>query len=242
MRLFHPVNMSGYNHSITRFSYFRIKRYLSSALLKEQEVEAQFQVGHEFDVIAQAYGRTPYRLILEAETRNTNGSDLARTSTVAKLGIPREKWLPTALWRKVTQKIPVPCVDIIFERPDGSILYGWRLITPYRQVWALLGGRILWRESLRQCAFRIAKEYGLGLGRLYLNGVFPVSFPNRSDVVISLAARRISGQPRVDGVEFSKFTWSRKPPSRLGHNYLRMVTNWNRVRRATDYLKLNRLQ
>jgi hypothetical protein len=149
--------------------------------------------------------------------------------------------LPTSVWRKITETVPIPCVDIIFERPDGSILYGWRLITPYRHVWALPGGRILLGERLRQCALRIAKAYGLGFGRLYLNGVFPVSFPNRSDVVISLAARGISGQPRVDGFEFSKFTWTGKPPNRLGHNYLRMVTNWNRVCRSKDYLNLSRL-
>jgi ADP-ribose pyrophosphatase YjhB (NUDIX family) len=161
-------------------------------------------------------------------------------SSVAK-GIPPEKWLSPDVWRKVTETMPIPCVDIIFERTDAALLYGWRLITPYRQVWALVGGRILWGESLQQCAFRIAKEYGLGFCQLYLNGVFPVSFPNRSDVVISLAARKISGQPQVDGFEFSKFTWSRKPPKRLGRNYLRMITQWSRVGKSKDYLKLNRL-
>ena len=100
---------------------------------------------------------------------------------------------------------------------------------------------MLWGETLQQCASRIGKEYGLGFRQLYLNGVFPVSFPSRSDVVISLAARGISGQPEVDGFEFSKFAWSTEPPKRLGKNYFRMVTNWNRVRKSKSCLRLNRL-
>jgi len=98
---------------------------------------------------------------------------------------------------------------------------------------------MLLRESLQQCAFRIANEYGLAFAQLYLNGVFPVKFSTRSDVVISLAATEISGEPRVDGFEFSRFTWSKKPPKRLGGNYLRMVKNWSKLRKSKD--SLNRL-
>jgi len=96
-------------------------------------------------------------------------------------------------------------------------------------------------ENLLQSASRIAKEYGLIVGRFYLNGVFPVNFPNRADVVISLAARAVTGEARVDGYEFSKFIWTTKPPKRLGGNYLRMVRNWNHVAKSKEFLRLNRL-
>ncbi len=96
-------------------------------------------------------------------------------------------------------------------------------------------------ENLLQSASRVAKEYGLFFGRLYLNGVFPVNFPNRADVVISLAARAVSGEARIDRYEFSKFIWATRPPKRLGANYLRMVRNWNHVAKSKEFLRLNRL-
>jgi ADP-ribose pyrophosphatase YjhB (NUDIX family) len=158
-----------------------------------------------------------------------------------KVGMVQQKWVPAKLWDEIIQKMPIPCVDLIFQLPDNSILYGWRLISPYRNVWALVGGRMLHGENLLQSASRIAKEYGLLFGRIYLNGVFPVNFPHRADVVISLAALAISGEAQVDGYEFSKFIWATKPPKRLGENYRRMVKNWSHAAKSKEFLRLNRL-
>ena len=133
--------------------------------------------------------------------------------------------------------MPIACVDIIFQRQDLSILYGFRLIKPYANVWALVGGRVLRGENLQQCTSRIATEYGLHYKKLYLNGVYPVTFPNRSDVVISLAARKLSGQPQVDEYEFSKFKWTPNPPRNLGANYLRMVRGWQTRMYSQEFLK-----
>ena len=96
-------------------------------------------------------------------------------------------------------------------------------------------------ENLLQSASRIAQEYGLLVDRFYLNGIFPVNFPNRADVAISLAARAISGEAQIDGYEFSKFIWAKRPPKGLGSNYLRMVRNWNHVAKSKEFLRLNRL-
>ena len=96
-------------------------------------------------------------------------------------------------------------------------------------------------ESLLHAATRIAGEYGLHVGRLYLNGVFPVNFPNRADLAVSLVVRSISGEPHVDGYEFSKFIWATKPPKGLGGNYLRMVKKWDRVAKSKEFLRFNRL-
>ena len=154
--------------------------------------------------------------------------------------IPKEKWLPKKLWNDVIRTMPIACVDMIFQRPD-SILYGFRLIKPYANQWALVGGRVLRGENLRQCANRIANEYGLHFEKLYLNGVYPVNFPNRSDIVISLVARNISGQPKIDGYEFSKFKWTPNPPRKIGANYLRMVTEWQNRIYSEEFLKLAEL-
>jgi ADP-ribose pyrophosphatase YjhB (NUDIX family) len=74
-------------------------------------------------------------------------------------GISKEKWIPPALWKRIINVMPLPCIDVIFQREDQSILYGWRLLSPYNNVWALLGGRLLYRENLAQCAKRIAREW-----------------------------------------------------------------------------------
>jgi ADP-ribose pyrophosphatase YjhB (NUDIX family) len=153
-----------------------------------------------------------------------------------------KRWLPERLWRQVLETMPIPCVDVIFQRRDGAVLYGWRLIRPYVNVWALLGGRMLRGENLNRCASRIAREYGLRFRELYVNGVFPVNFKDRCDVVICLAARGLSGEPRVDNFEFSKFTWRHRAPAKLGFNYRRMVTNWDRASKSKDYLSLSRLR
>ena len=108
-------------------------------------------------------------------------------------------------------------------------------------MWALVGGRVLRGEHLHQCANRIANEYGLHFEKLYLNGVYPVNFPNRSDIVISLVARNISGQPQIDGHEFSKFKWTTNPPNNIGANYLRMVTEWQNRIYPEEFLKLAEL-
>ena len=156
--------------------------------------------------------------------------------------IPEEKWIPRALWKRIIKVMPLPCVDVIFQREDRSILFGWRLLSPYNNVWALPGGRLLYHESLKQCAKRIAREYGLRFEELYLNGVFPVSFRKRSDVTISLAAQDATGDPKPDGVEFSKFVWSKRAPHGVGGNYRRMVTKWLAASKSEDFLKLNRLK
>jgi len=93
-------------------------------------------------------------------------------------------------------------------------------------------------ENLYNCAKRIANEYGLEFEKLYLNGVYPVNFPNRSDIVISLVARNVSGHPRIDGYEFSKFKWASSAPGPAGANYLRMVTAWKNRMRSEEFLKL----
>ncbi len=137
--------------------------------------------------------------------------------------------------------MPIPCVDVVFQREDSSILYGWRLINPYNEVWALPGGRILRGEYVKQCASRIAKQYGLEFEELYLVGVFPVNFPKRSDISITVAALKVAGEPKIDGFEFSKFVWKKDPPKRLGTNYARMITKWQAASKSKQFLKLNRL-
>jgi len=74
--------------------------------------------------------------------------------------IPSDKWLDEELWRKVKLRLPIATLDIIFER-DGKVLYGYRRIPPYRNVWTFIGGRILFGEKLSDTIRRISTEYGM---------------------------------------------------------------------------------
>ena len=82
---------------------------------------------------------------------------------------------------------------------------------------------MLYRENLTQATKRISREYGLQFGSVYLVGVYPVRFPSRSDVSIDIAALNVRGEPRVDGFEFSKFSWFHKLPVHVGANYRHMM-------------------
>jgi ADP-ribose pyrophosphatase YjhB (NUDIX family) len=151
--------------------------------------------------------------------------------------IPSEKWLEEELWNKVKLRLPIATLDVIFER-DGKILYGYRRIAPYRNVWAFIGGRILFGEGLVDSVQRISSEYGLRPRKAYLVGVFPITFKSRSDVAIAIAALEIDGEPQVDGYEFSSFVWRETPPKRLGVNYRRMLEKWGSIRKSEETLRL----
>jgi ADP-ribose pyrophosphatase YjhB (NUDIX family) len=159
-----------------------------------------------------------------------------------KKRVPREKWIARRLWKAILASMPISCVDIICQNSKGSILFGWRIIEPYKNTWAMVGGRMLYRENLLQSAKRITAEYGLRFRRLHLVGVYPVSFPSRSDVSIALAAPNVAGKPKIDGLEFSDFCWFQNPPSATGKNYRRMVLDWMRKRSSRGYLRLSEIQ
>jgi len=152
-----------------------------------------------------------------------------------------QDWMPEALWKQVKRHIPIPCVDIILQNPSGEILLGWRRILPYRNVWALPGGRLFRGEDLQTAARRILSEYSISANHLYFVGVFPIRFPSRSDVSICVASRHPSGEAEPDGMEFSRFHWTRKLPSRLGANYRRMIQRWHLLTHNPQILEFNRL-
>ena len=152
------------------------------------------------------------------------------------------EWMPDRLWNQVKRYMPIPCVDVIFEDSKGRILLGWRKIAPYRNVWALPGGRIYKGEPLQAAAKRILAEYGLAARELFLVGVFPIRFPSRSDLPVCVAARRPEGSAKADGREFSRFRWTKRLPRGLGTNYRRMIAQWNKTKRNPTVLRHSRLQ
>lgn len=149
-----------------------------------------------------------------------------------------KEWMPERLWKQVQARIPIPCVDVILENSKAEVLLGWRKIPPYRNVWALPGGRVLKGEGLRASAKRILAQYRLSAGELFLVGVFPVKFPTRADFTCCLASKQPRGVAEPDGSEFSSFIWARKIPSKIGANYRRMILRWRWMTRNPEALRL----
>src|SRR5208283_4933583 len=152
-----------------------------------------------------------------------------------------DDWMPDKLWDQVKRYMPIPCVDVIVENSRGQVLWGWRRILPYRNVWALPGGRVGKGEQLQAAAERILAEYGLAASNLFLVGAFPIKFPSRSDLSVCLATNNSTGDAKPDGIEFSNFQWAKSLPRRIGANYQRMILRWKEMKRNPQVLRFSRL-
>lgn len=130
-------------------------------------------------------------------------------------------------WRLIVLSMPIPCVDVIVQK-QSRVLMGFRAIDPYRNVWALPGGRILKHEYPEDAVRRTLREIGVTARIRDLVGVFPVMFPRhalkRYDVSLCYRAEWIRGEPKP-GPELLRFKWV--PPGKLprntGANYRRMI-------------------
>jgi len=138
-------------------------------------------------------------------------------------------YISSECWKQIIRKMPVPCVDTIIHK-DDHVLLGWRIIIPYRNVWALIGGRMHWGESFSDTSIRNCQDCGLVVQNPQYLGIFPTKFPKgRHDLVICMAARYIGGEPEPTE-EFSKYAWIMKSDldeiHPIGSNYMKMLTTW----------------
>ena len=123
--------------------------------------------------------------------------------------------------------MPIPCVDVIVEK-EARILVGFRTIAPYKDVWALPGGRILKNESPEDAVRRNLNEVGISADIRRFVGVFSVRFTNHSqrrhDITLCYESEWRSGEPEPTA-ELTRFKWispSQVSPS-LGANYRKMI-------------------
>jgi len=146
------------------------------------------------------------------------------------------KNIPEKLWRTILATMPIVCVDLIVHRTvklGTRVLLGYRKIYPYRDCWALPGGRIIKNETLRQTANRQLREIGLCPTDNYrLVGVYPVNFKRRSDISICLSIRLPSRQEPRTTSELTRYEWLPLDglPSRLGSNYRTMLRDFREQR------------
>jgi ADP-ribose pyrophosphatase YjhB (NUDIX family) len=145
-------------------------------------------------------------------------------------------WLRPTCWKEVLKKMPIPCVDVVIHS-KGRVLMGWRSIPPYRNVWALLGGRMHYGETFEETALRNCLKSGLHVSDLSSLGVFPVRFRTRHDITMCIAAELLSGIPKPTP-EMRRYRWYRMNEIEridpIGGNYRRMLQHWLSYQPGSD--------
>jgi len=130
-------------------------------------------------------------------------------------------------WKSVLLSMPIPCVDVIVEK-QSKVLLGFRVIDPYRNVWALPGGRILKHENPENTVRRTLKEINITAKIKSLVGVFPVRFPRhplkRYDITLCYRSEWIAGEPKPNAEQI-RFRWftPRRLSTATGGNYKKMI-------------------
>jgi ADP-ribose pyrophosphatase YjhB (NUDIX family) len=136
-------------------------------------------------------------------------------------------FLPEKEWKMILRSMPIPCVDIVVAK-DGKVLLGFRTIRPYKNVWALPGGRIRKHEYPHDAVERNLDEIGISAEMERLIGVFPVRFPRdpdkRYDITLCYRYRWRSGEPTITS-ELRRLDWfpHGRLPKPTGTNYERMI-------------------
>ena len=140
---------------------------------------------------------------------------------------PLEGLLPESKWKAILRSMPIPCVDLVVEK-DAKVLLGFRMIRPYRNAWALPGGRIRKHEYPQDTAERNLREIGISAEPERFIGVFPVKFPRdpdkRYDITLCYRYRWMEGNP-TSTPELGRLEWfpHTRLPTRTGANYCKMI-------------------
>lgn len=81
--------------------------------------------------------------------------------------------IPLKEYQKILEVLPILCVDIIAENSKGEYLLIKRANEPKKDVWWVIGGRVLKGETLEQGARRkVKEETGLEITHLKPVGYF----------------------------------------------------------------------
>lgn len=67
------------------------------------------------------------------------------------------KKLPFETFRMIYSQVPRLCVEVVLQTPKG-ILLTKRSIEPYKGMWHLPGGTVLFGETMEEAVVRVAKE------------------------------------------------------------------------------------
>lgn len=128
----------------------------------------------------------------------------------------KPKIIPRAVFKKIYSKVPRLCVDLVISDRRGELL-GYRLISPWKNLWCLPGGTVLFGESLQEAAVRIAKaETGLKVKVIkylgYMEFLEEVKLAKRHSVSLAFLCHPVSGRLQ-DSWQGKRLTFFKRPPA-----------------------------
>jgi len=87
-------------------------------------------------------------------------------------------YIDEALYRRIVEVMPIPCVDLLVTEPEGRILLVKRKKEPAAGQWWFPGGRVHFGETREEAASRkLKEECGLTALRLSELGTLDVILP-----------------------------------------------------------------
>lgn len=131
--------------------------------------------------------------------------------------------IPSILYKKIIQCLPIVSVEAIIEN-DGSLLLMKRKNKPAKDYWWFPGGRIKKGETLQEALFReVKEETGLTLTESRLINVYSRLFDVRHDITIAYLCSCQSGEVILNN-EHSEYKYFKNAP-KDSHPYIIEVIN-----------------
>lgn len=104
-------------------------------------------------------------------------------------------------FKNIFSKVPRLCVEVIIKTNQG-ILLSYRSISPYKNLWHIPGGTVLYKETMEDAVKRVAMdELGIDVEVVRLIGVneYPSEEKDRGygwPIAVNYLCKIVSGIPR----------------------------------------------
>lgn len=137
----------------------------------------------------------------------------------------KSKLIPAKLYQKIQESIPIVCVDAVIKTSDGVLLaIRSRKGNPAYGLRWLIGGRVIYGESLEQAVKRkVKEETGLNVKIIKQIGVYTVftGLQKRHNIAVNYLVEKIGGTLKLND-EYSTELFIKKLDKKL-HPYVYAV-------------------
>ena len=142
----------------------------------------------------------------------------------------RKGWIPPSIYKEITKRIPILCVELIIYNKDGKVLLLKRKLPPLQGSWWLPGSGVRLDEKLEKAAVRVAaEELGLKAGDLRLirqTGIMQMFFrrgyfenPCHTVSIVFLMMLEGEREIRLD-FQSADYKWTSDIPKHLTHYFV----------------------
>ncbi len=122
--------------------------------------------------------------------------------------MPKIKRLPYKTFKYIYARVPRLCVDVVIKTRQG-VLLSRRDIPPAKGKWHIPGGTVLWGETLKQAAKRVAREE-LGISVKIKKIIGVLEYTSKSgfgqsisvEYLVLITSGKISGSEQAKNINF----------------------------------------